>query len=1459
MASDKLKRFRVHVVKELYETERDYTTALEFTVMYILEKAREKHSYDNTFTEHHIKTLFCNMEEILDFHRRLLEDLSACIGSKGPAYDTQIAQCYLKNRKSFDLYRVYGENNEHAQKLLHELGVDQAMKAFFVACMLLGGKGDDDISSYLFKPIQRVCKYPLLFRELIKYTPTSHPDYAATSEALDMMRDVCSVINEARRRVEKLEAIADWQATVDGWEGSNVTDTCNELVKEGPLIKISAGNTQERFFFLFDNLFVYCKKSTILGGKTRLLFRGRIAVESLNVEDLQDGSCDYYTNGIHVTNSWKVNNISKNKWFVLIAKSHEQKQFWMDAIRRVKENRKREQAGRASNTRNVILSKGEKIYHLITADHLPKDHKVRLKTCSNSFTGRQFVKWLILRNEVQKDEEGVILGQALLENGVIHHVSDRHQFKNSEYVYRFRYDDNSFRGKLELADLSARSVRIYCRLHSLFDPLVKEQRVGIRSIPCVVVSQKLIDWWHSEKDISRRVDGITLGEEFFATGVLRHITDEHKFKDGQFLYRFTADDAHEGLRERERRFTLSSSRVEFGSMQTFTCRTIAFRCDVASAGYGVELTEIYPITIKSLTSRTQTMGVSVGDIVHSINGRYITPANVSECLADLMTPDDPATPPLHLLVEKKPSHTCTLVPTKTGLGFHIKGSSPVVISDIDKDSAASRAGLTIGSCVLKVGEKEVVRMKHDEIVTAVMKTLEETVKTEGGRRVELKLSLPFMEHVGVYQYESIQNAPVDVYERNVESPYVFSIPAQLMKLYADELVQMVKLVSSAAITDVRVLKYLEEIKAVAALYLKTKNTLSQPKWPSYKLHGVSQSKFLDCCPTNLHTSVMGVAPGSESNTTPNSPSNGSLSEQSMTESVRSISVSTSERSMSESEDDFLAPPTSHTSSYCISTMQIPMEEEFAVSKEDMSCLDDVQIRREFLHNLVERVREMINDVDSLKRMIPDLRKSPTHSIPNGGNSLNLTDDLTPAVSPSQSPILGHRSRTMSVSNPEPMIRLLGEGLIRKGTAMEGFLEDKLLCSILEDADGIVKQNHRDVLERFKERLRVLSGELVSCSKRPGEALLKSARIFVETVERHVEELCIHLWVSLILCDRSPLLESVDKLFSQALTATVTAFAHQLSLALRGELNPGVEYGDSNANSSRQWLQMVGKKGVLAHFEGTMLPKEDSELRLLQGFSLVLGLMDRVAIFIQPSSSTSPPPLLSSELPPVTLEGGHESLSVHIHLPPSTYAQLPDDMKSGNGIKIHTVLFNKGLLDLEEGHDAYTKEKSLNTKGLKSLEAYYKHIRAFRLDKANLPCDSDAKTLAINKISVPLNAMDFLMRQIRIAVHEPTRPGAGLLTLASELATRMGALRVNFCDSGVYRSVLASSLEHVMVLGRCHGLPFKSFRSTLNAMRREGRLVDIIRKNQADTRKSLPKQPLKLFQLPSDPTEASVKP
>lgn len=76
------------------------------------------------------------------------------------------------------------------------------------------------------------------------------------------------------------------------------------------------------------------------------------------------------------------------------------------------------------------------------------------------------------------------------------------------------------------------------------------------------------------------------------------------------------------------------------------------------------------------------------------------------------------------------------------------------------------------------------------------------------------------------------------------------------------------------------------------------------------------------------------------------------------------------------------------------------------------------------------------------------------SLPEG-----FQDDLTPTSSPTNSPRLT-RTRIMSVSNPEPVIRLVAEGLIRKGDSMQEMLEDRLLASVLEDADGIVKPDHK---------------------------------------------------------------------------------------------------------------------------------------------------------------------------------------------------------------------------------------------------------------------------------------------------------------------------------------------------------------------------------------------------------------
>ena len=77
---------------------------------HLLEKAREKGAHDNTFTEHNLSILFCNIEQLLSFHRQLVADLDSCL-ARGASYEAPIARCYLKfvSRGVVGSGRVRGE------------------------------------------------------------------------------------------------------------------------------------------------------------------------------------------------------------------------------------------------------------------------------------------------------------------------------------------------------------------------------------------------------------------------------------------------------------------------------------------------------------------------------------------------------------------------------------------------------------------------------------------------------------------------------------------------------------------------------------------------------------------------------------------------------------------------------------------------------------------------------------------------------------------------------------------------------------------------------------------------------------------------------------------------------------------------------------------------------------------------------------------------------------------------------------------------------------------------------------------------------------------------------------------------------------------------------------------------------------------------------------------------------
>ncbi|MEQ2264996.1 Phosphatidylinositol 3,4,5-trisphosphate-dependent Rac exchanger 2 protein, partial [Xenotaenia resolanae] len=120
--------------------------------------------------------------------------------------------------------------------------------------------------------------------------------------------------------------------------------------------------------------------------------------------------------------------------------------------------------------------------------------------------------------------------------------------------------------------------------------------------------------------------------------------------------------------------------------------------------------------------------------------------------------------------------------------------------------------------------------------------------------------------------------------------------------------------------------------------------------------------------------------------------------------------------------------------------------------------------------------------------------------------------------------------------------------------------------------------------------------------------------------------------------------------------------------------------------------------------------------------------------------------------------------------------------------------------------------------------------AFFLDQSNIAPSAAPKAALIDKLMRPLNALEELYRLMesfiscrRTAACQYTACGAsgvGLLTVASELCSRLGATHIVMCNSGVHRCTLSVTLEQAILLARNHGLPPRCIIQATDVMRKQ---------------------------------------
>uniref|UniRef100_A0A8D3D968 Phosphatidylinositol 3,4,5-trisphosphate-dependent Rac exchanger 2 protein n=1 Tax=Scophthalmus maximus TaxID=52904 RepID=A0A8D3D968_SCOMX len=1452
---EKQLRLRVCVLSELVKTERDYVGTLDFLSVFLHRLNQfAATKIDKNITEETVKVLFSNIEEILAVHKDFLSMVEELL-QPDPHAHHEIGRCFLHFKSSFQIYDEYCGNHEKAQRLLLELNKIRSVRTCLLNCMLLGGRKNTEVplEGYLVAPIQRICKYPLLLRELLKRTPKKHNDYALVQESLHVMKAVCSSINEAKRQMEKLEILEEWQSHIEGWEGSNITDTCTEMLTQGVLLKISAGNIQERIFFLFDKLLVYCKKKNrrLKNSKTategpRYLFRGRINTEVMEVENVDDGTADYHSSGNIVNNGWKIHNTAKNKWFVCMAKTPEEKQEWLEAIMKERERRKSLRLGMEQDTWVMVSEKGEKLYHLMTKGHLIKDRKRKLTTFPKCFLGSELVSWLMEIGETGNPEEGVHLGQALLENGIIHHVTDKHQFKPEPVLYRFRYDDGTYHPRSDMHDVISKGVRLFCRLHSLFTPVIRDKDYHLRTYKSVVMANKLIDWLIAQGDCRTREEALILGVELCDNGFMHHVLEKSEFKDEPLLFRFFADEEMEGSNTKHK-----PMKHDLKIVENVISKSLLIRPSDGGCGFTLEERNRVPI-IKSVEkgSPAEMAGLEVGKKLFAINGDLVFLRPFSE-VEVLLRQCFNSKGPLRVLVSTKPRETVKIPDSADGLGFQIRGFGPSVVHAVGRGTVAAIAGLHPGQCIIKVNGINVSKESHASVIahvtacrkyrrptqvrqeekkentsvsplslrfSAISEVMDKfnTIAIIDGKKDHVSLTVDnvHLEYGVVYEYDSTAGIKCHVLEKMVEPKGFFSLTAKILEALArndDTLVQMCGRLSSSC-DGVSISKPWTSLSLC-----QFARVLKNRAWPTFKQAKakVSPLHSSDFCPTNCHVNVMEV---------------------SYPKTTTSLGSAFGVQ-LDIGKDPCKLNPMVNVQ-HTITTMAAPSGHSlgrteghglrFLLREDDLLTLDAYQ---KLLYKLTTVVKEMETILSTITHPPASEARTPESYISaesEGEKGERNGKKVCFNVAGDEQEDSGHDT----ISNRDSYrytivhVSICGLTLTRcthdcAGDEMPSSVwlshdKQKKLHSFLEHLFSQVKfQQEMDPKVNCTKKLRLHV-------KQDPWNLPSSVQTLTQTIAKYVEEVKTRLLLVLLQYTDSEIQLRRDMVFCQSLVAAVCAFTEHMLAVLNQEAQ----------EASCRWLEQIASAGLLFHFQSLLSPNLVSTRAMLEDTQVALIDLEKVTFYFRQFEGE---PLVANMPISYQVEGTRQALKVCFYLERFYFSQLPHRLKNGSGIKIYPVLFTQALESMEgyyyrDNVSVEEYQAQINAASLDKVKQYYKRLRAFYLDQSNMPPSSAPKAALIDKLMRPLNALDELYRLMesfiscrRTAACQYTACGAsgvGLLTVASELCSRLGATHIVMCNSGVHRCTLSVTLEQAILLARNHGLPPRCIMQATDVMRKQ---------------------------------------
>uniref|UniRef100_A0A8D2ZGR6 MCF.2 cell line derived transforming sequence like n=1 Tax=Scophthalmus maximus TaxID=52904 RepID=A0A8D2ZGR6_SCOMX len=243
---------RRHVMNELLETERAYVEEL-LCVLQGYASEMDNPAMSNLIPaplQNKKEVLFGNMPEIYHFHKRTflreLEQYTDC--------PELVGRCFLERMTDLQIYEKYCHNKPRSESLWRQC----SDCAFFQECQKklehkLG------LDSYLLKPVQRITKYQLLLKEMLKYSKGCEGT-DDLQEALTSILGILKAVNDSMHLI-----------AITGYEG-NLSEL-GKLLMQGSFsvwMEHKKGHAKvkdlarfkpmQRHLFLHEKALLFCKR-----------------------------------------------------------------------------------------------------------------------------------------------------------------------------------------------------------------------------------------------------------------------------------------------------------------------------------------------------------------------------------------------------------------------------------------------------------------------------------------------------------------------------------------------------------------------------------------------------------------------------------------------------------------------------------------------------------------------------------------------------------------------------------------------------------------------------------------------------------------------------------------------------------------------------------------------------------------------------------------------------------------------------------------------------------------------------------------------------------------------------------------------------------------------------------------------------------------------------------------------